>query len=166
MCIKTIYCLWFTIWCSGKLWCTCSCGPSNSIIGGGIMRRTVILLLLCFLLSVSFANDQVKEMETRVELPGCYIIRCYGSCFRGDQGYDCVLTGRAANFDGNGNPLAVILHLYLDCYVVFFLVQSCSFSGDFSGIGEVEGSVGCFINTGPYEGSCFTYESSCACSDS
>jgi hypothetical protein len=137
----------------------------NSIIGGGIMRLTVVLLLLC-LLSVSFANGLEQTKQTRVELPGCYIIRCYGSCFRGDQGYDCVLTGRAANFDGNGNPLAVTLHLYLDCYVVYFIVQSCSSSGEFSGIGEVEGSVGCFINTGPYEGSCFTYESSCACSDS
>ena len=86
--------------------------------------------------------------------------------FPGDQGYDCVLTGRAANFDGNGNTLAATLHLYLDCYVAYFFVQSCSSSGDFSGIGEVEGSVGCFINTGPYEGSCFTYESSCACPDS
>ncbi|HUM23135.1 hypothetical protein [Mesotoga prima] len=89
------------------------------------MRLTVVLLLLC-LLSVSFANDQEQTKQTRVELPGCYIIRCYGSCFRGDQGYDCVLTGRAANFDGNGNPLAVTLHLYLDCYVVYFIVQSCS----------------------------------------
>ena len=117
------------------------------------MRLTVVLLLLC-LLSVSFANGLEQTKQTRVELPGCYIIRCYGSCFRGDQGYDCVLTGRAANFDGNGNPLAVTLHLYLDCYVVYFIVQSCSSSGEFSGIGEVEGSVGCFINTGPYESSC------------
>ncbi len=136
------------------------------LLGGGIMRPTVILLLLCFLFSVSFASDHAQTKQPRVELPGCYIIRRYESCFRDDQGYDCVLTGRAANYDSNENPLAVTLHLYLDCYVVYFLVQSCSSSADFSGIGEVEGSVCCFINTGPCEGSCLTYESSCACSDS
>lgn len=138
---------------------------SPNTYGGGIMKIVVFTLLFCLLLSVSLASSQIQTIQPRVELPGCYIISCAESCSRSDQGYDCGLTGRAANYDGNGNPLAVTLYLYLECYVVYGGVGSCSASDSFSGVGEVEGSVGCFINTGPFEGPCFTYESSCACSD-
>lgn len=124
------------------------------------MKHIVTLSIFILLTMVVFASNVPLVID-----PGCSVTNCVKNCLRVDQGYSCYLYGVAEHYDNFGNELPVTLNLSVYCWI-FDTVLSCNEFESFSGNGTVSGSAQCFINTGPFQSPCYSYQSSCSCSGS
>ncbi|TGG88724.1 hypothetical protein [Geotoga petraea] len=122
------------------------------------MKKLLVFLFVISLFSLVIGN------VIYVADPGATLQSCNGSCSSAaGNGYSCFLSGSAIKYDNNGNPLAVSLNLSISCRVILGLTSpSCSASDTFSGMGSVSGAVSCLVNTGPFQGPCYTNKN-CSC---
>jgi len=137
-------------------------------------KALAISLSLVVLIGVLGAADHIvylhgeeiilgPEEELREHDSGCMLMVCAGDCTHFDTGWKCWTTAKYKRYDGQMNPLPILVTADADCTVIDIITRYVHCYRSQVGSGQVTTSTQCWIST-IWEGSGWN-DGFCSCQE-